>query len=149
MLGARELIQDVTHRRATFVLVFPGVRTPGDLTEVFLREPCDPCAFDRLEGCRARVSVTDVLPAAVEAFHDECALIAELTDVRVRDRQSQLLQQRRAQPLVIDGMRQVEPAVTDQSQRKFQNVRRRGGTQRLVPMPAYPGQCGLLLCTRE
>src|ERR1700730_3175235 len=102
MLGARELIQNVAHRRATFILILRSVRASGDLTEIFLRKPGDPCLFERLEVGGARITVTDVLPATIEALHDESALIAELTDVRVCYKQVQLFQQRRPQPLIVD-----------------------------------------------
>src|SRR5262249_7054400 len=92
VLGARKLIQDVAHRRAAFILVLRSVRASRDLTEILLRQPCNPGLLARLEVGRTRIVLTDVLPATIETLHDEHALLAELTDARVRYGQSQLLQ---------------------------------------------------------
>jgi hypothetical protein len=62
------------------------VRTSGDLTKIFLGEPRDPRIFERHEVPGVRVTIAHVLPATIEPLHDECALIAELTDVRAGHR---------------------------------------------------------------
>jgi hypothetical protein len=125
------------------------MRTPGDLTEVLLRKPSDPCIHERLEVRRARIAVANILPATIESLHDERTLITELTYIRVGYRQSQLFQPRRAQRFVVDRMGEIKSAVANQPKWEFQNVGCRGRAKRLIPMSTDLGQRGFLLRTCE
>src|SRR5690606_28224026 len=142
-------LQNLVHRRAALVLILACVRPPSGLTEVLLREACDPCFFRGLEPWGVRISILDVLPTSIEALNNEHPLISEHLHVRVRHRQAELLEDLCAQPLILDGVPKVELTIADEPERQFQYMGRRGGSEWLVPVPPHFRERCFFLCAGE
>ena len=88
-----------------------------------------------------------LLSAPIKTLHDERLLCTEFGNLGVRDRETECVQESRAEPLVLDRIREIAAEVSDDAERQFEDVR--GGCRVTRPIPGAPHheESGLLLCT--